>query len=218
MIHLNLRSAKKNFEKLKDFLSQTGSSFKVLCLTETWFEYRNSESSLYQLPQYTAIHQNRSPSHKSGRGGGISMYIHDSLNFKSQRELDINTKNVESLSIELISKNSKYTFCQRSIGLQMVILNTFLKDEYSISLKSIKLFYAARDFNLNVFDYNKNEKVTKFLNLTFEYGFVLVINKPTRVTKNTATAIDHIIKNSLLHRTINTGILKFDISIIFQYF
>ena len=30
MIHLNIRSAKKNFEKLKDFLSQTGSFFKVL--------------------------------------------------------------------------------------------------------------------------------------------------------------------------------------------
>ena len=35
------------------------------------------------------------------------MCIHDSLNFKSRRELDINTENVESLSIELISKNSK---------------------------------------------------------------------------------------------------------------
>ena len=34
MIHLiNIRSAKKNFEKFKDFLSQTGSFFKVLCLT-----------------------------------------------------------------------------------------------------------------------------------------------------------------------------------------
>ena len=83
MIHLNIRSAKKIFEKLKDFLSQTGSFFKVLCLTETWFHDRNSERSLYQLPQYTAIHQNRSPSHESGRGGGISMCIHHSLNFKS---------------------------------------------------------------------------------------------------------------------------------------
>ena len=107
IIHLNIRSAKKNFEKLKDFLSQTGSFFKVLCLT--WLDDRNSESSLYQLPQYTAIHQHRNPSHKSGRGGGISMYIHDSLNFKSRKELDINMKNVESLSIELISKNSKNT-------------------------------------------------------------------------------------------------------------
>ena len=98
---------RKIFEKLKLFLSQTGSFFKVLCLTETWFDDKNSESSIYQLPQYTAIHQYRSPSHESGRGGGISMYTHDSLNFKSQRELDINTKNVESLSIELISKKIK---------------------------------------------------------------------------------------------------------------
>ena len=57
MIHLNIRSPKKKSEKLKDFLSQTGSFFKVLCLTETWFDDRNSESLLYQLPQYTAIHQ-----------------------------------------------------------------------------------------------------------------------------------------------------------------
>ena len=47
---------------------------------------------------------------------------------------------------------------------------------------------------------------------------VPVINKPTRVTKNTATAIDHIITNSLLHRTINTGILKLDISDHFPIF
>ena len=35
----------------------------------------------------------------------------------------------------------------------------------------------------------------KFLNLTFEYGLVPVNNKPTRDTKNTDTAIDHVIVN-----------------------
>ena len=44
MIHLNIRSAKKKIERFKDFLSQTGSFFKVICLTETWFDDRNSES------------------------------------------------------------------------------------------------------------------------------------------------------------------------------
>ena len=47
---------------------------------------------------------------------------------------------------------------------------------------------------------------------------VPIIIKATRVTKNTATAIDHIITNSLLHRTINTGILKLDISDHFPIF
>ena len=65
--------------------------FKVLCLTETWFDDRSSKSWLYQLPQYVAIHQHKSPSHKSGRGGRISMYIYDSMNFKFRRDLDINT-------------------------------------------------------------------------------------------------------------------------------
>ena len=43
MIHLNIRSAKKIFEKLKDFLSKTDPFFKVLCLTETWLNDRTSE-------------------------------------------------------------------------------------------------------------------------------------------------------------------------------
>ena len=85
-------------------------------------------------------------------------------------------------------------------------------------MKSNKLFDATGNFNLNVLDYNKNEKVGKFLNLTFEYGLVPIIIKAARVTKNTATAIDHIITNSLLHRTINTGIIQLDISDHFPIF
>ena len=50
------------------------------------------------------------------------------------------------------------------------------------------------------------------MNLTFEYDLVPVINKPTRVIKLTATVIDHIITNSLLHRTIDTGIINLDFS------
>ena len=85
-------------------------------------------------------------------------------------------------------------------------------------MKSSKLFYAIGDFSLNVLDYSKNEKVTKFLSLIFEYGLVPVINKPTRITKNTATAVDDIIANSPLHRTINKGIIKLNISDHFPIF
>ena len=66
-------------------------------------------------------------------------------------ELDVNTKNVESLSIELISKYLKNTFLSyRPPDGGFKAFNTFLKDVYSISLKSNKRFYATGDFNLNV--------------------------------------------------------------------
>ena len=57
----------------------------------------------------------------------------------------------------------------------------------------------------------------KFLNLTSEYAFVPVINKPTRVTKNTATALDHIITNCL-NKTVIREYLNLIFRIIFQYF
>ena len=128
---------RKILKNSRAFFLKPAPFFKVLCLTETWFDDRNSESSLYQLPQYTVIHQHRSPSHKNGRAGGISMYIHDSLNFKSRKDLDINTKNVESLSIELVSKNSKNNVVStiyRPPGGDFKDFNNFLKYISSISL------------------------------------------------------------------------------------
>ena len=59
------------------------------------------------------------------------------------------------------------------------------------------------------------------MNLTFENGLVPVINNPTkpnRVTKNTATAVDHINTNLLLHKKIITGIIKLDVLDRFQIF
>ena len=41
---------------------------------------------------------------------------------------------------------------------------------------------------------------------------VPTINKPTRVTRKTATTIDHILTNSFINTTIKTGIIKSDVS------
>ena len=89
---------------------------------------------------------------------------------------------------------------------------------YSQVTSCSKLFYLVGDLNLNVLDYDVNEKVKKFLSLTFQHGLLPVINKPTGVTKTTITAIDHINTNSVLSNDIKTGILKADISDHFPIF
>ena len=38
LLHVNIRSLKKNFESLKLLLSEINFNFKVICLTETWGE------------------------------------------------------------------------------------------------------------------------------------------------------------------------------------
>ena len=52
----------------------------------------------------------------------------------------------------------------------------------------------------------------------FRHGLIPTVNKPTRVTRNTATAIDHIITNSVINGELKAGIIKTDISDHFPIF
>ena len=60
--------------------------------------------------------------------------------------------------------------------------------------------------------------VQNFVNLMFRHGLIPTINKTTRVTKNTAAAIDHIITHSVINAKFKTGIVKADISDHFPIF
>ena len=68
----------------------------------------------------------------------------------------------------------------------------------------------AGDFNINVLDFEQNKKVQNFVNLMFQFGLVPTINKPTRVTKKTISAIDYIITNSIYNNDFKTVIIRTD--------
>ena len=58
-------------------------------------------------------------------------------------------------------------------------------------------------------DFETNKTVQDFLNLMFHYNMIPLTNKPTRVTRNSANAIDHIITNSLTgHNDFKAAIIK----------
>ena len=72
--------------------------------------------------------------------------------------------------------------------------------------------HIAGDFNLNLPDHDTNRKVRNFLSLICQNGMIPTINKPSRVTRKTTTAIDHILTNSFVDRVFKTVIFKSDIS------
>ena len=51
-----------------------------------------------------------------------------------------------------------------------------------------------------------------FSNLVYQNNLIPTINKPTRVTMKTATAIDHILTNSFVDTDFKSAIFKTDIS------
>ena len=64
---------------------------------------------------------------------------------------------------------------------------------------SNKALYIVGDTNLNLTDYETNIKVKNYLNPLFQKNFIPVINKPTKVSRNDATIIDHINTNHFLN-------------------
>ena len=73
----------------------------------------------------------------------------------------------------------------------------------------------AGDFNMNLLDFKQNKKMENSLNIMFDHSMMPLINKPTRVTKNTASAIDHV--TSVTTTKFKIGIINWIFWIIFHY-
>ena len=95
---------------------------------------------------------------------------------------------------------------------------TYLENFFNKMKKFNNAIYIVRDTNLNLIDYETNIKVKNYLNLLFQKSFTPVINKPTRVSRNNETIIDHINTYHFLNNDVHSGIIRADISDHFPIF
>ena len=59
--------------------------------------------------------------------------------------------------------------------------------------------------------------VKRFVNLMFQHGQIPTVNKPTSVTRNTVTVIDHINTNSVLNAEFKEILSRLTYPITFPY-
>ena len=217
VLHLNIRSMSKNFKPFREFLDSLCFTFSAICLSETWCQSHETSSSNLQIPGYVCLHQTR----KNCRGGGLCIFLLESFSYKVRNDLAVNSSAIEYLCVEVFNKNSK------SIVLNLVYrppngdrneLENHFKNILSKREITNKELVLVGDFSVNVLDFNESKMGQSFVNLMFRHGLIPTINKPTRATKNTATAIDHIIINSVINAEFKTGIIKTDISDHFPIF
>ena len=68
------------------------------------------------------------------------------------------------------------------------------------------------DYNINMLNVDIHNLSSEFLNLMYSFAFFPVINKPTRISKNTSSLIDNIFCNDIIENVLFNGILYTDIS------
>ncbi|XP_065654714.1 uncharacterized protein LOC136081332 [Hydra vulgaris] len=219
MLHINIISIQKNFESLKQLLYKIGIKFQIICLSETWCKDKNIENnSNFQLPNYKVIHQVRA---SNKEGGGLCIYIKNSILFKVKPNLSSTTTDYESLCIEIINKTSKnivihglYRPPSGSIKVFENHIKKIIKNKSSMN----KAVYFIGDINLNILDYENKIYIKNFFNTIFQNSYIPLINKPTRITKESSTSLDRIITNEFINENIRTGIFTTDVSDHFPIF
>ena len=74
----------------------------------------------------------------------------------------------------------------------------FLKDFLGKKKK-----FQQNEFNLDLLVHVNHKRMKDFLNLVYQNGMILSIDKPTRVTRKKATAINHVSQTLLWIELLN---------------
>ena len=168
--------------------------YKIIALSETAI---NSSHTSYTILSYNCEMNYRS----KRKGGGVSLYIHSTLQYKLRNELQLGGE-VNSVFVELFkhTTNTKYNvICgcvYRPPSMSLREFNKLLSNTFDKIQHEKKYVYITGDFYVNTMPHLKGGlSIQEFKNI-FSSNFCFPsINKPTRVTNHSASLIDNIYSN-----------------------
>ena len=146
-------------------------------------------------------------------------------NFCVRDDLVVFNDYFESVFLEIpnsvfnTGKNIIIGVIYRPPGTDMDMFNSEFSNLLDVIKTENKLCYLLGDYNINLLNYDSHELTAGFVNSLYSYGFVPLINRPTRITPHSATIIDNIFTNN--HEALvksYQGILVTDLSDHFPVF
>ena len=198
MIHVNIRSLQKLFDTLAEMLQLLFALPQLICITETKI---NKEPLVnIELENYHFLHAS-----SVTQAGGVGIYISKDISFNLIGENTHVGGGCEDLWISISTPGIKrkiviaLLYCHPSSD-PLAFFETLDK-----KIKSIKNcdMYLLGDLNLNI--------LNEYLSMLAGNGLFPLITKPTRITQESATLIDHIFTSAIAN-PIFPGIILSDIS------
>ena len=111
LFHNNARSlmAPDRMDEYNILFKAIDNPFNVMVFTETWLTENNKD--LCNFEGYNPLHLLRPVDAQfdlKTKGGGVSMFIKDNIEFKYRKDLSLTTPTIECMFIELLHENKKY--------------------------------------------------------------------------------------------------------------
>lgn len=199
--YLNIRSYNKNFDLLLVHLSLIKTKFDIIILGETWLG--NSGGGMH-LEGFTFF----STSKGANRCDGVIVYVSESVN-ASVREVELGGVFGLSLDFAYQTKQFNILAIYRTHDTDLDHFSSALEQYYSVMARH-KTYALIGDVNANLLI--PDNKTERYLDLLYDLGFMCGIDKPTRVTSDSQTCIDHIFIRHNTFNNIKTAIVETSIT------
>ena len=215
IISLNLRSIRnENFDELQIYLAKLQISFSVIVICET-FLVSNEEPP--HLEGYTSFSVSRNNGVRH-RGGGLVVYVLDSIESTKIKTLCRMSSNFESIGVEIsLGSNNSFYLCgvYRPPHSNITNFNTDFFEMISTHSHNKKCIVTG-DFNIDLMSIGTVSSCQNFVDSFASENFTSLIDAPTRISRNSNTCIDHIHVNFL--ENFFAGVLKISVSDHFATF
>ena len=219
---LNIRSLVKNIDHLRDNIA-TYQKYDVICLNETNLNFSKLPNGMNDIT-LDGFHEPivQDPIRKSGRGGGLIMYINknvvdaDKIEFFQPNPEPTNAcgefQFVKIHQCKGFNRTKIIANVYRSPSRNVKSFNDLLdKILYKLDRHSRKHISIFGDFNVDLLNYESDQACQDLIDIMSKHGLTQLVSRPTRITDHSATLIDHAYTNNL-EDTISCNIITIDIS------
>lgn len=183
LANVNVRSLLPSFAS---FSLLVADNYDIICVTETWLNI-NIPSEIVSLPGYNFYRKDR----VNRVGGGVGVYVRANLLCET---IDINVNNTD---IEFILL--KITIGTYKLALIAIYRppNTMLSNIVNLFDEIVPQLLVKYDYSIITGDLNIDMLKPSLLFSTLHtYGFLQLIDEPTRITNTSSTCLDPIFINS----------------------
>lgn len=195
ILHMNIRSAKKNLDEFSIFLDSIGPDIDVIILTEAFLQ---DSHATHCLPRYILI---ESTQHIT-KNDGVLIFIKDKWKIEHKK---IEITDCTSLLVNISSKETNIDLLGIYRTPSIKNIDPFL-NSIDNTLKQTQPIIIG-DINLDILKSNTNSE--HYLNILAEHGYISCINNYTRITNNSKSCIDHIfLPQRLFHDSITAMIIN----------
>jgi exonuclease III len=170
--------------------------FDVIAMSETWLKNNPHLLHYVTIPGYTNVFRNRDDI----RGGGVGIYLKESIKFKRRTDIENIEPELEHIWIEVEGQNkhSKMLFRVMYRSERMQDIQTWMdKSEHLFSQINVLwdgLSIITGDFNLDLLR-TELPQIKRYIEMLESLKLHQHVKHPTCTTSTSATLIDHIISN-----------------------